>query len=65
MKDTDFHVQDEKRDRFAASYVRDPATNKLTSMTIRARPAEASRLCSRRAVAGSFRPPTTISPSAV
>jgi CubicO group peptidase (beta-lactamase class C family) len=29
MKDTDFHVPDQKRDRFAASYVRDPATNKL------------------------------------
>jgi CubicO group peptidase (beta-lactamase class C family) len=29
MKDTDFHVPVEKRDRFATSYMRDPATNKL------------------------------------
>jgi CubicO group peptidase (beta-lactamase class C family) len=29
MKDTDFHVPADKRDRFATSYVRDPATNKL------------------------------------
>jgi CubicO group peptidase (beta-lactamase class C family) len=29
MKDTDFHVPAEKRDRFATSYMRDPATNKL------------------------------------
>jgi CubicO group peptidase (beta-lactamase class C family) len=29
MEDTDFHVPDDKRDRFATSYVRDPATNKL------------------------------------
>ena len=29
MKDTDFHVPAAKRDRFATSYVRDPATNKL------------------------------------
>ena len=30
MKDTDFHVPADKRDRFATSYVRDPATNKLS-----------------------------------
>ena len=30
MKDTDFHVPAEKRDRFTASYQRDPATTKLT-----------------------------------
>jgi CubicO group peptidase (beta-lactamase class C family) len=29
MKDTDFHVPGEKLDRFATSYARDPATNKL------------------------------------
>jgi CubicO group peptidase (beta-lactamase class C family) len=29
MKDTDFRVPAEKRDRFATSYMRDPATNKL------------------------------------
>ena len=29
MKDTDFHVPAEKRERLAASYVRDPATGKL------------------------------------
>jgi CubicO group peptidase (beta-lactamase class C family) len=29
MRDTDFHVPAEKRDRFATSYMRDPATNKL------------------------------------
>jgi len=29
MKDTDFHVPAEKRDRFSASYQRDPATTKL------------------------------------
>jgi CubicO group peptidase (beta-lactamase class C family) len=29
MKDTGFHVPAEKHDRFAASYMRDPATNKL------------------------------------
>jgi CubicO group peptidase (beta-lactamase class C family) len=29
MKDTDFHVPAEKRDRFATSYMRDPATKKL------------------------------------
>jgi hypothetical protein len=29
MKDTDFHIPPDKQDRFATSYVRDPATNKL------------------------------------
>src|SRR5215469_8174178 len=29
MKDTDFHVPAEKRDRLATSYMRDPVTNKL------------------------------------
>jgi CubicO group peptidase (beta-lactamase class C family) len=64
MKDTDFHVPAEKRDRFATSYMRDPATNKLKVMTIRTRAAGASRPHSSQAAAGSFRPPTTISPSA-
>jgi len=30
MEDTDFHVPADKRDRFATSYVRDPAMNKLS-----------------------------------
>jgi CubicO group peptidase (beta-lactamase class C family) len=65
MRDTDFHGPAEKPDRFATSYVRDPATNKLSVHDESGASRWASRLHSRRAGAGSFRTPTTISPSAV